>query len=157
MSSFFIFYINHSNKPWNKNSYSLFMFNNRSNSFSNKFWNSTNSTFHNSRQCFNRLFSKCVRASASFVNSFFKALALFDEDDPEATRPFPPPKTPVIATTIVELVVERAVSIDTIVLPLALIKICLHQRHFQWSVWSFQPTFEDLFGFVILFQCFFVA
>ena len=57
-----------------------------------------------------------LRGFGSLFNKFFKVPLSFGEDDPEAAEPPPPPKTSVIANTIVEMVMERAVSIDSIVI-----------------------------------------
>ena len=60
-----------------------------------------------------------LRVSASFFTLFFKSPSFFGEDDPDAARPpcHPPQKKPVIVSTIVEMVIERAVSIDATVMP----------------------------------------
>ena len=55
-----------------------------------------------------------LSASASLPNHFFKIPSSFGEEPP---IPASPPKTPVIASTIVEIVIERAVSIENIVIP----------------------------------------
>ena len=60
--------------------------------------------------------ARFLRASASMFNYFFKAPSFFGVDNPEVAGP-PPPKTTGMANTIVEMVIKRAVSIDTIVIP----------------------------------------
>ena len=55
-----------------------------------------------------------LSASASLPNHFFKTPSSFDG---QPSAPPSLPKTPVIASTIVELVIERAVSIEKIVIP----------------------------------------
>ena len=55
-----------------------------------------------------------LSASASLPNHFFKIPSSFGGEPP---IPASPPKTPVIASTIVEIVIERAVSIENIVIP----------------------------------------
>ena len=55
-----------------------------------------------------------LSASASLSNHFFKAPSFFGEEPPV---PLPPPKTPVIARTIVEIVIERAIRIKNMVTP----------------------------------------
>ena len=57
-----------------------------------------------------------LRHLLAHLTIFFKAASYIGGDDPEAALP-PPPETPVLASTIVEMVIERAVSIDTIVIP----------------------------------------
>ena len=56
-----------------------------------------------------------LSASASLSNHFFKVPLSFD-GEPSAPS-LPPPKTPVMARTIVEIVFERAVSIKNMVIP----------------------------------------
>ena len=51
--------------------------------------------------------------SASLFNDLFKTTSFFDGEPP----PPPPPKTTERASTIVEIVVERAVSTETMVQP----------------------------------------
>ena len=53
-----------------------------------------------------------LSASAYLSNHFFNAPSSFGE---EPHAPPPPPKTPVIARAIVEIVMERAVSIRNMV------------------------------------------
>ena len=60
-------------------------------------------------------------ASASLSNHFFKVPLYFDGGPP--TAPLPPPKTPAMARTIVEIVIERAVSIENIVIPCSLNRV----------------------------------
>ena len=55
-----------------------------------------------------------LSASANLSNHFFKAPSSFGREPPV---PPPPPKTPVIARTIVEIDIERAVSVENIVMP----------------------------------------
>ena len=55
-----------------------------------------------------------LSASASLSNYFFKIPSSFGGEPP---FPLPPPKAPVMARTIVEIVIEKAVSIENIVLP----------------------------------------
>ena len=76
-------------------------------------------------------------AFAILFNHFFKAPLSFDREPP----PFPPPpKTPVIAREIVEIVIERAVSIENIVIPCSrkryeffLLRTYLYRKFFQVS------------------------
>ena len=72
----------------------------------------TNNTSHNSRQCLNSLSRELLSASANLSNYFFKAPLTFGGEPP-----VPPPKTPVIARTIFEIVIESAVSIENSVMP----------------------------------------
>ena len=51
-----------------------------------------------------------LKASASLSNHFFKVPLSFDGGPPAPS--LPPPKTTVMARTIVEMVIERAVSIE---------------------------------------------
>ena len=53
-------------------------------------------------------------ASASLFNHLFKTPSFFDGEPPPSPPP-PPPKTTEIASTIVEIVIERAVSNETMV------------------------------------------
>ena len=62
-----------------------------------------------------------LRASTSLFDHFFKTPLLFG--DPEAEGSSSPPKTPVIETAIVNMIIERAVSIDSIVIPCSRNKI----------------------------------
>ena len=52
-----------------------------------------------------------LSVSANVSNHFFKVPQPFPGEPP------PPPKTPVIARTIVEMVIERAVRIENMVMP----------------------------------------
>ena len=54
-----------------------------------------------------------LSASVSLSNHFFKAPSSFGGERPVP----PPPKAPVMARTIVEIVIKRAVSIENIVMP----------------------------------------
>ena len=56
-----------------------------------------------------------LSASASLFNHFFKTPSSFHGKPP--VPPLPPPKTPVMTRTIVEMVIERAVSIENMVIP----------------------------------------
>ena len=56
-----------------------------------------------------------LSAFASLPNHFFKTPSFFDGGHP--VPPPPPPKTPVMARTIVEMVIERAASIENMVIP----------------------------------------
>ena len=53
-------------------------------------------------------------ASASLFNHLFKTPSFFDGEPPPSPPP-PPPKTTEIASTIVEIVIKRAVSNETVV------------------------------------------
>ena len=53
-----------------------------------------------------------LSASPSLFNQLFKNSSSFREEPP----PPPPPKAPVLVSTIVEIVIERAVSIEKIVI-----------------------------------------
>ena len=53
-------------------------------------------------------------ASASLFNHLFKTPSFFDGEPPPSPPP-PPPKTTEIASTIVEIVIKRAVSNETMV------------------------------------------
>ena len=55
-----------------------------------------------------------LSASASLSNHFFKVPMPFAGEPPVH---LPPPKTPVIARTIAEMVIERAVRIENMVVP----------------------------------------
>ena len=55
-----------------------------------------------------------LRVSANLSNHFFKVPSSFGE---EPTAPPPHPKTLVIARTIVEIVIERAVNMVKMVIP----------------------------------------
>ena len=54
-------------------------------------------------------------ASASLFNHLFKTPSFFDGEPPPSPPPPPPPKTTEIASTIVEIVIKRAVSNETMV------------------------------------------
>ena len=56
-----------------------------------------------------------LSASANLSNHFFKVPSSFDGEPPAS--PLPPQKTPVTARAIVEIVMDRAVSIAAIVIP----------------------------------------
>ena len=51
--------------------------------------------------------------SANLADHFFKTPSSFDVQPPP---PLPPPEAPVIGSTFVEIVIERAVSIEKIVM-----------------------------------------
>ena len=77
-----------------------------------------------------------LSAFASLPNHFFKTPSFFDGGHP--VPPPPPPKTPVMARTIVEMVIERAVSIGNWLYPIHeiryeffLLKMYLYQELFQ--------------------------
>ena len=55
-----------------------------------------------------------LSAFASLSNYFFKAPSSFGGEPPV---PLPPSKTPVMARAIVEIVIERAVSIEKMIIP----------------------------------------
>ena len=55
-----------------------------------------------------------LSASASLSNHYFKTPSSFDG---EPSAPPPPPKTSVMARAIVEMAIERAVSIEDMVMP----------------------------------------
>ena len=55
-----------------------------------------------------------LSASASLSNHLFKTHSSFDGEPPASP---PPPKIPVIASTIVEMVIERAVCIEKLLYP----------------------------------------
>ena len=59
--------------------------------------------------------SSLLSASASLSNHFFKTPSSFVGDPPVPLPP--PPKTPVMARKIVEIVIERAVKIENMVIP----------------------------------------
>ena len=61
-----------------------------------------------------------LSASANLSNHFFKTPLSFGGEPPV---PLSPPKTPVMARTIIEIVIERAVSIENIVIPCSLNKV----------------------------------
>ena len=69
--------------------------------------NCTNDTSHDDRQCFSSFSSNSLRASASLFNHFFKAPFYFGGDDPEEAVLLLSPKTPVIASAVVALAIER--------------------------------------------------
>ena len=60
---------------------------------------------------------------ANLPNHFFNAPSSFGGEPPV---PLPPPKTPVIAKAIVEIVIERAVSIENMVMP------CFHKLRYEF-------------------------
>ena len=78
-----------------------------------------------------------LSASASLSNHFFKVPLSFGEP------PVPPLPPPVMARIIVAMVIEKAVSIEKIVMPCSLNKVRIYQELFQLSTWSFQPVFGD--------------
>ena len=61
--------------------------------------------------------SNIIRASASLSNHFFR-VPLPDEEP--LVPPLPPPKTPSMARAIVALVMDKAVSIENMVIPCSL-------------------------------------
>ena len=61
-----------------------------------------------------------LRASASLSNHFVRVPLSFDGEPPV---PPPPPKMRVVARAIVETVIQRAVSIENIVIPYSLDKV----------------------------------
>ena len=65
-------------------------------------------------QCSTAFLANLLSAFASLSNHFFKAPPFFGGEPPV---PLPLPKTPVIASTIVEIVIERAVIIEYMVIP----------------------------------------
>ena len=62
-----------------------------------------------------------LSAFAGLSNHFCKILSSFGGEPP--VTPPPPPKTPVIGRTVVEIVIERAVSIENMVMPCSLNRI----------------------------------
>ena len=58
-----------------------------------------------------------LKASAGLFSYFFRDHSSFGEDELEVSGRPPPPKIPLIASEIVEMVRERAASIDIIVIP----------------------------------------
>ena len=78
------------------------------------------------------------RASASLFNHLFKTPLSFDGEPP---APPPSPKTPVIASTMVQIVIERAVSTEKMVMPCSRNKVRIfsakdyfYPKPFQGSV-----------------------
>ena len=76
-----------------------------------------------------------LSASSSLLNHFFKNPLSFGGESPV---PQSPPKTPMKESTIVEMVIERAVSIENMVMPCSqkryefcLLKIYFDQELFQ--------------------------
>ena len=61
-----------------------------------------------------------LSVSANLSNYFFKVSLSFDGGPPV---PLPPSKTPVMARKIVEILIERAVSFESIVIPCYLNKV----------------------------------
>ena len=61
-----------------------------------------------------------LSAFARLSNHFFMTPSSFGVEPP---APPPPPKTPVMARTIVEIIIERAVSIENIIMPFSWNKI----------------------------------
>ena len=95
------------------------MFSNKSISFAKKTQNSTNDTSHVAGNASAVFSESLLSASASPLNNFFsKSLHLLGGNDPDAAGLYPAPsKTPVIICATVEMVIERAVIIDIIVIP----------------------------------------
>ena len=94
---------------------------------------------------------------------FLKVCSSFGGHELKAAGAPPHPKTPAIATTIVYMVIKRA-DIDTIVITCHEIrykvfspKRHLYQKHFQWPIWSLQPTLEGLFSFITVFRALLVV
>ena len=72
-----------------------------------------------------------LSASSSLSNHFFKTPTTFGG---EPSPPPHPPKTPVMARTIFEIVMDRAVSIENIVMPCSLNRIrILSANDVSWS------------------------
>ena len=61
-----------------------------------------------------------LSASSSLSNHFFKVSLSFDGGSP---APPPPQKTPVMAKTIVEMVIEQVVSIENMAIPCSVNKV----------------------------------
>ena len=57
-----------------------------------------------------------LSASDNLPNHYFKIPSSFGKEHP-VPRPPPPPKTPTMANTIVEIVIEKAVSNENMVTP----------------------------------------
>ena len=83
--------------------------------------NGTNNNSYKAGNASAAFSASLLSASASLSNHFFKVLFSFD-GGPPATQ-LPPPKSPVMVRTIVELVIERAVSIENIVIPCSLNRV----------------------------------
>ena len=69
---------------------------------------------------------------AILLNHFFKVSLSFGGERPKKVGPCPNPKIPVIESTITEMVVERAVSFDTVVMSYSRNKVLICSV--QWSV-----------------------
>ena len=82
--------------------------------FAKETQNFTNDTSYYDRQWFNSLSSNSLRASASLFNHFFKAPFSFGGDDPEAAGLLLSPKTLVIASAVVALVIERTHCVKSV-------------------------------------------
>ena len=91
------------------------MFSNKANSFVKKLKLALRKLPKIARSASTASRGKLLRAAATLFNHFFKALSSFGGDDPKIAEPHPP-KTLVIASTIVEIVIERAVSTGIIVI-----------------------------------------
>ena len=61
-----------------------------------------------------------LSASANLSNHFFKTSLSFGEEPP---APLPPPKTPVMKRMIVDIITEKAVSTEKIVMPCLRVRI----------------------------------
>ena len=61
-----------------------------------------------------------LSAFANLSNHFFKTPWSFGGEPPV---PHPPPKTPVIARTIFEIVIEKAIKIEKVVMPCSLNRV----------------------------------
>ena len=78
-------------------------------------------------------FPTCLlSASANLSNHFFKTPSSFGGEPP--VSPPTPPKVPIIARTTVEIVIEKAVSIENIVIPCTRNKVwILSAKEVFWS------------------------
>ena len=96
------------------------MFSNKSISFSKKTQNSANYTSTIMDNASAVLPASLLSASASLFNHFPGSLDLFGGDESDAAGPSPPPppsKAPIRTSTIVQLMIERAVINYIIVIP----------------------------------------
>ena len=76
-----------------------------------------------------------LSASASLSNHFYRVSFCFDARPP---APPPPPKTPAMVRTIVEIVTERAVSIENMAIPCSLIRYDI----FPLGMYLYQELFQ---------------